>query len=209
MSLAERLKEARNKAGYSQKELAEKLGMNLRTYGSYERGERDISTAVLLNICKALDISSDYLLGRGLEETTQDVEKYTPGAMIPIPVVGSVAAGYTCLAETDIIGYELVDKELILDGYEYMWLRVRGDSMEPMILEGDLVLVRLQPSVDSGDYGVVIVDEEDGLVKRIELDKNTITLISFNPYYPPREFKNGDTTRVRIVGKVIESKRKF
>lgn len=209
MSLAERLKEARNNAGYSQKELAEKLGMNLRTYGSYERGERDISTAVLLNICKALDISSDYLLGRGLEQTTQEVEKYTPGAMIPIPVVGNVAAGYTCLAETDILGYELVDKELILEGYEYMWLRVRGDSMEPMILEGDLVLVRLQPSVDSGDYGVVIVDEEDGLVKRIELDKNTITLISFNPYYPPREFKNGDTARVRIVGKVIESKRKF
>ena len=41
MTLSERLKEARTNAGYSQKELAEKLDMNLRTYGSYERGERD------------------------------------------------------------------------------------------------------------------------------------------------------------------------
>ena len=64
MTFAERLQNARVFAGITQKELAEKLEMNLRTYGSYERGERDVSTSVLLNICKALNISSDYLLGR-------------------------------------------------------------------------------------------------------------------------------------------------
>lgn len=64
MTLSEKLKKARSQAGLSQKELAEKLDMNLRTYGSYERGERDLSTAILLKICKALNISSDYLLGR-------------------------------------------------------------------------------------------------------------------------------------------------
>lgn len=64
MTLYEKLKLERQKAGLSQKQLAEKLNMNLRTYGSYERGERDVSTAVLLNICKALSVSSDYLLGR-------------------------------------------------------------------------------------------------------------------------------------------------
>lgn len=63
MTLAERLKNERIKIGLSQKELADKLGMNARTYASYERGERDISTAVLLNICKTLNISSDALLG--------------------------------------------------------------------------------------------------------------------------------------------------
>lgn len=64
MTFAERLQTARVSAGITQKELAEKLDMNLRTYGSYERGERDVSTSMLLNICKALNISSDYLLGR-------------------------------------------------------------------------------------------------------------------------------------------------
>lgn len=146
---------------------------------------------------------------RNIDKIISISKQYTPSSMVPVPVVGNVAAGYTCLAETDIVGYELVDSDTILEGYEYMWLRVKGDSMEPMLLEGDLVLIRVQPSVESGDYGVVIVDEEDGLVKRIEIDKNKITLISFNPYYPPREFINGDTRRVRIVGKVIESKRKF
>ena len=56
------LKNARIKAGLSQKEFAEKLGINPRTYASYERGERDMNTATLLAICRFLDISSDELI---------------------------------------------------------------------------------------------------------------------------------------------------
>ncbi len=76
MTLTEKLKEARIKAGLSQKELANILDMNLRTYGSYERGERDLSTAILLKICKALGVSSDYLLGRSsLQINMEDSKK--------------------------------------------------------------------------------------------------------------------------------------
>jgi len=202
MSLSERLKSERNKRGLSQKELAEKLEMNLRTYASYERGERDISTAVLLKICNTLNISSDILLGN-------NITPYTPEKMVPVPVVGRVAAGYTCLAETDIQSYELVSPEILNDGYDYVYLKVIGDSMEPLLLEGDMVLVRIQESVDSGDYAVVIVDEEDGVVKQLDFDGNTVKLISQNPYYPPRIFSGKEKKRIRIFGKVIESKRKF
>lgn len=134
---------------------------------------------------------------------------YEPEKMIAVPVVGNVAAGYRCLADMNIESYELVDSELILSGYEYMWLRVKGDNMEPEIKEGDMVLVRIQETIDSGDYAVVIVDDEDGLVKKIKYDKNSVTLVSINPYYPPRVFNNEGISRVRIIGKVIESKRKF
>jgi len=202
MSLSERLKSERNKRGLSQKELAEKLEMNLRTYASYERGERDISTAVLLKICNTLNISSDILLGN-------NITPYTPEKMVPVPVVGRVAAGYTCLAETDIQSYELVSPEILNDGYDYVYLKVIGDSMEPLLLEGDMVLVRIQESVDSGDYAVVIVDEEDGVVKQLDFDGNKVKLISQNPYYPPRIFSGKEKKRIRIFGKVIESKRKF
>lgn len=115
----------------------------------------------------------------------------------------------TGVAETDIECYELVDSEVLNSGYEYVYLKVVGDSMEPLILEGDLVLVRLQEIVESGDYAVVIVDEEDGVVKQIEFDNDCIKLISQNPYYPPRIFKGKSRERVRIYGKVVESKRKF
>ena len=84
---------------------------------------------------------------------------YTTENIVSIPVIGRVAAGYTCLAETDIECYELLSPENINDGYDYVYLKVIGNSMEPLIIEGDLVLVRVQERVNSGDYAVVIVDE--------------------------------------------------
>lgn len=239
MTFGERVNKKRKERGITQEELAQRLGYKSRSsIAKIENGDRDVPRPMIIELAKALDTTPAYLMGWSdeaikthkfvktlinpdktssqvlekdafIDEMIEASEQYAPQNMIPVPIVGNVAAGYTCLAETEIVGYELVDKETILDGYEYMWLKVRGDSMEPMILEGDLVLVRLQPSVENGDYGVVIVDEEDGLIKQIELNNNSITLISFNPYYPPREFKNGETRRIRIVGKVIECKRKF
>ena len=68
MSISSKLKEARTNAKMSQNEMAEKLGLTVRTYGSYERGERDVSTALLVKICKALKVSADWLL----EEDEED-----------------------------------------------------------------------------------------------------------------------------------------
>ena len=81
--------------------------------------------------------------------------------------------------------------------------------MSPKILEGDLVLVRCQDIVDSGDYAVVLIDGEDGVVKKVMLGRDYVELISENPYYPPRRFEGSDMDRIRIFGKVVESRRKF
>lgn len=75
MSIAsERLKKVRIDSGLSQKEMADKLFIPLRTYQSYERGERDLSTAVVLAICLTFNISSDYLIGRTTSERTEQQE---------------------------------------------------------------------------------------------------------------------------------------
>lgn len=222
MTIAERLKDERKKAGLSQKEFAEKLGLNARTYASYERGERDVSTALLLNICTALNISSDRLLGTESYPSSAatantiatlrnaEFELSTPPiAVKSLPVIGEVAAGYTCLADMQIIDYVACDASLLHTGYDYVYLKVKGDSMEPELHEGDLVLVRVQDTIESGEYAVVLVDEEDGLVKKIEIDRTHITLISENPYYPPRKFEREEMNRIRIFGKVISSVRLF
>ena len=81
--------------------------------------------------------------------------------------------------------------------------------MEPLINGGDLVLVRKQTSIDSGDIGVFAVDEDEGVVKKVVYGKDFIELHSFNHYYPVRRFENEDVLSVRVIGKVIESKRKW
>lgn len=204
MTLAERLKNERKKSGLSQKELADKLDMNARTYASYERGERDISTAVLLNICKVLEISSDVLLGNTtVTFTPTDLRANTK----PVPLVGRVAAGLSCHAEDNIEGYILTDCELLHEGYDYFWLTVKGDSMEPELHDGDRVLVREQETLDTECYAVVRIDGEDGVVKRVKIDRDHITLTSVNPYYPPRVFEREQMNDVAVVGKVISSQR--
>ena len=209
MTVADNLKNERKKSGLSQKEFADKLGMNARTYASYERGERDISTAVLLSICKALDISSDILLGTNSPAQEPQIKKipYDTANSVRIPLIGRVAAGYSCHAEDNITEYILTDGDLIKAGYDYFWLEVKGDSMEPELHEKDLVLVREQETLEDKCYAVVTVDSEDGLVKLVEIEKTRITLNSVNPYYPPRVFEFEEMNRVRIIGKVIQIRR--
>jgi repressor LexA len=125
----------------------------------------------------------------------------------PVPLVGRVAAGLSCHAEDNIEGYILTDCELLHEGYEYFWLTVKGDSMEPELHDGDRVLVREQETLDRECYAVVRIDGEDGVVKRVRIDRDKITLTSVNPYYPPRVFEREQMNDVAVVGKVISSQR--
>ena len=146
-----------------------------------------------------------------LNERTAPENVISVDRMVMVPVVGLVRAGYGGLAYESDMGAESVDIKT-LSGYnqeDFFYLIVKGDSMEPRLYEGDLVLVRKQSSLDSGSYGVVTIDDEEGVVKKVEYDKNSITLISQNHNYPPRKFTGKDMERVRIIGKVIESKSKF
>lgn len=209
MTLSERLKEARTNAGYSQKELAEKLDINLRTYGSYERGERDISTAVLLNICKALNISSDYLLGR--DSNTKTPDKLEPNATLLskehihlIPVFESVAAGFGAYADNRIVEYMPLYIVSESEAENTIVVKVQGDSMYPKIENGDSIQVLRQDFADNGQVVVIMIDEENAVVKKYEYDKKnkTVKLHSFNPEYKDREFKGIEIEQLRILGVV-------
>lgn len=212
MTIGERIKSLRESKRITQTELAEKLGTTKQNIYKYENGIiTNIPSDKIELMAKCFEVSPGYIMGWEDEDKKQikGAVPFYPQDMVPIPVIGRVAAGYTCLAETDIECYELVNPEMLNDGYEYAYLKVIGDSMEPLLLEGDMVLVRIQETVESGDYAVVIVDDEDGLVKQVEIDSDCVRLISQNPYYPPREFKGRNKNRLRIFGKVVESKRKF
>ena len=192
MTIGERIKSLRESKRITQTELAEKLGTTKQNIYKYENGIiTNIPSDKIELMAKCFEVSPGYIMGWEDEDKEQikGAVPFYPQDMVPVPVIGRVAAGYTCLAETDIECYELVNPEILNDGYEYAYLKVIGDSMEPLLLEGDMVLVRIQESVESGDYAVVIVDDEDGLVKQVEIDNDCVRLISQNPYYPPREFK--------------------
>lgn len=123
-----------------------------------------------------------------------------------LPIYGFVSAGPGVWADSEIIGYEFADEKY--SAPEYFWLEVDGDSMSPRIDEGDLVLVHKQEWIESGQIGIFVVDD-NAYVKKIEYKEKELDLISFNPFYPPMRFKPEEEERVHVVGRVIESKRKY
>lgn len=210
--MGNRMLSRRKELDLTLEDVGKKIGVASSTIQRYERGliVRP-KIPVIQAIASALETDYRWLTGqdRGSDNMPGNVFPAQLHSNIKIPIIGRVAAGLACHAEEDIEGYEYVPSDEISYAETYVYLRVKGDSMSPLILEDDLVLVRCQDMVDSGTYAVVIIDNEDGVVKKVYIYKDRIELHSENPYYPPRIFKGKDCERVRIFGKVIECKRKF
>ena len=135
----------------------------------------------------------------------------TQDKSVRIPILGYVVAGVPISAVQDILGYEEISKDLSLTG-EFFALRIKGDSMEPTFTEGDIIIVRQQPDVESNEIAVVLVNGDEGTVKRIKKDDHGIVLIGDNALaFSPKFYSNDEIASlpIKIVGKVVELRRSF
>ena len=147
--------------------------------------------------------------------------KLTPGEKgVPIPVLAEVGAGipqsviYT-FDQDDPESWEEITKKEFHNG-RYFALRIHGDSMETLFHHGDVVIVRISPECEDGDYVIALVYDEtngtmEGLCKKLKYKSDGIALLSENPDYPPRLFSKEQIKRgmVRIVGKCVEVRHKI
>lgn len=127
-----------------------------------------------------------------------------------IPVLGRVAAGIPITATEYVIDTEEISQAMAADG-EYFGLQIKGDSMEPKISNGDVVIVRKQSDADEGDLVIALVNGNDAVCKRLKKYVDGIALISTNPAYEPMYFSNKEISEkpVTIIGKVKELRAKF
>lgn len=199
----------RKELGLTLEEVGKAVGVSKSTVKKWENGFiSNMRRDKIEKLATILQVSPVRLLGIETQSkplTAEDIRANT----VPVPLVGRVAAGLSCHAEDNIEGYILTDCELLHEGYDYFWLTVKGDSMEPELHDKDLVLVREQETLDTECYAVVRIDGEDGVVKRVRIDRDKITLTSVNPYYPPRVFEHEQMNDIAIVGKVVQSKRTY
>ena len=200
-----RLKELRKAKNVSQTLLAEALGVSQQAVGKWESGRSSPDPGTVADIATYFGVTTDYLLGcsdmRHLPQQVVDA-----GNCVRIPVIGTVRAGYGALAFEDDYGSEAAD---VRRPEDYFYLVVRGDSMEPRISSGDLALVHRQPDVNSGDLAVVLVDGEEGTLKKIIKKDGMLILQPFNASYPALIFSGKDLNQIQIVGKVVETKTRW
>lgn len=196
------LKQLRTTAKETQQEVATAIGVDRTTYAKYESGASEPSLEMMQRLASHFGVSLSRLLG---EPQVPRVEN-----RISVPVLGRVAAGIPIEAIEEIIDYEELDAEEYGHG-EYFGLKIAGQSMEPKISDGDVVIVRRQPDVENGEIAVVLVNGDDATVKRIKKSPQGVTLLPSNPAYEPLYYSNEEIERlpVVIIGKVVELRAKF
>ncbi|MCO8193251.1 MULTISPECIES: LexA family transcriptional regulator [Anaerofustis] len=192
----EKLRALRKKNNMTQVDLAKALDLDKSSIAKYESAGIIPSVDTLQKIASLFKVSIDYLLNAQL---------YDINNIVNVEIIGTVVAGRDGIATYEFLGVSQAIN--INDKEEYKYLKVRGESMSPQIMEGDLALVRLQSDVDSGDLAVVIIDGEEGVIKKVQKTENSISLISFNPMYETRVFVGKDMEKIMIFGKVVKVER--
>lgn len=206
MDLSSRIKQLREERGLTQIELAKILKISNTTLSQYETGARVPSDDIKAALADYFSVSLDFLFGR----TNQRTKSVESPKGVRIPVLGDVAAGLPIEAVENIVDYEEIDQAMAASG-EHFGLRLKDDSMEPRMKDGDVVIVRKQEDVKSGDVAVVLVNGDSATVKRIKKGPSGITLIPNNPVYDPMFYSSDEIEQlpVRILGKVVELRGKL
>ncbi len=186
-----RLKELRLQNAYTQDMLGNFLGVQKAAICKYETGRAVLPQEMLLRLADLFSVSTDYILGR-------DESAFL--SVTNVPILGRVHAGLPILAEENIQEHIPVPSGDLQNG-EYFFMEVEGDCMtDAHIVEGSLVMVRMQSRVENGEIAVVRVDDEV-VLRRVKWLRNQLILYPANPNYDPMIIASGD---VQIIGRVVE-----
>lgn len=203
-----RIRELRKKRCMTMKELGAVVGLAESTISQYETGKREPDNETLLRLGEFFNTSVDYLLGREIIADSPP-EPSVPGSKW-IPVIGTIPAGTPVEAIEEILDYEEITPQMASQG-EHFALKIKGQSMEPKISDGDVVIVRKQDDCENGEIAVVLVNGDEATVKRIKKGPEGLMLIPNNPAYEPMFYSNAEieSLPVSIIGKVVELRAKF
>jgi len=178
--LSSRIRECRERKGLKQSDLEKILGVKNGVVSNWERDINRPDVDKLMQLCDALDTTPSYLLNHPSESVY-----IRPHGQQPVPMLGGVAA---------------LGAEIKCD----FCLYAKGESMLPTIHDGDIVFVRKQPTVETGEIAAVMIDDEVTL-RRFYRSGHTVMLVSDNPAYPPLVYAN--ITDVRILGLAVAIER--
>ena len=212
MTIGEVIKDYCDRHQISQRAFALRAGMSNGYISQLCRGtpRKGVDHPIHPDISSLQKIAS--AMGMTLTELCEIVDENTRVQLrqtaVSIPVFASVQAGLPLEAVENIVDYEEISPNL--QG-EYFALRIKGDSMTPRICEGDVVIVKKQPDIESGSVAIVLVNGYEATVKKVIKGRDYITLIGFNPSFEPITYTKQEieTLPVQIIGKVIEIRGKL
>lgn len=219
MTLGEIIKQYRTTHSMSMDAFSEKSGISKAYISLLEKNKhpktgKPIAPSIqsIKQAAEGMGMDFNYLFGLldGNVDISEAQKKKHRRKGVIINVLGRVAAGVPIEMIEDIVDTEEITEEMARTG-EFFALQIHGDSMEPKISEGDVVIVRKQDDAESDNIVIATVNGTDATCKRLKKYAGGIALISNNPAYEPMYFSNEEIVEkpVRILGKVVELRAKF
>jgi repressor LexA len=216
--LGEYLKKLRNDKHLSLREVNHITDISYSHLNMIENGKRNVTPALLRVLADLYCV--DYLdlyEKAGYIDLIEDEKKRVykldklGNSVVSVNILGTVKAGYDYLAQENIIGTVDVETSLVGDGSDFFALKVKGDSMSPIFIEDDIVIVKRQNDCENNEIAIVIVNGDEGTIKKIRKTEQGIILQPLNPVYTPLIFTNEEIKNmpVTIVGVVKQLKREF
>ena len=209
MSIGSNIKELREKNGLSQEALGKIAGVTDKAVSTWENDLKIPRMGAIQKIADYFGITKSELIEDHPEAAPEEPEDAAGDGFVNVPFYGDVAAGLGCYADNTVTDYVPFSASSLKKGFDYICLEVRGDSMYPLLLEGDLLLVQCRDDVKDGALAVMTVGGDEGVVKKLRYGQDWVELDSINPMYPPRRFEGAAAESVRVVGLVVECKRMF
>lgn len=208
MNMGDRIKQLRQEKGLTQEELGKYIGVKKAAIMKYEKGNvKNMKRSSIETLSNLFNVSPSYLMCLD-EPKTDKLGK----PVVSVPLLGTVKPGYDYMSQENWEGSVEVDKDLIKDGSQYFALKVKGDSMFPVLIEDDIVVIKRQEDFENGDLVVAIVNGDEATIKKGKKSDNSICLQPLNTTkYDPFIFTYDEmkTIPVTIIGIVKQLKREF
>lgn len=211
--LGEYLKKIRKSKDLSLRQVDYRSDVSFSHLSMIENGSRKPSPLTLKELAKIYNL--DYLdlyekagyLDLAESEKLKDNEKNNSAIVF---VYGTIPAGIPMECIENILDTEEISADMLKGGKQYFGLKIKGDSMEPDYLDGDVIIFQKQDDCENGDDCVVMVNGNDGTFKRVFKNENGIILQPLNNKYQPMIYSNEqiETLPVKILGVFEELRRK-
>lgn len=205
MKTADKIKALRLAKNLSQEALGELVGVKKAAINKYETGRVvNIKRTTLQKLADALGVSAADLL----DDEEDNIITYTPSTSTKIPVYGCIPAGVPLEAIECIDGYVDIPDEWLKSGDTYFALKVKGSSMSPKYIDGDIIILKRQSDCESGQDAAVRVNGDEATLKKVIKQQFGIMLQPINPEYEPRMYEyNDENYPIEIMGVVVQLRR--
>ena len=191
------IKRLRLKNGFSQTQLAMKLGVTQGAVSQWESGKTRPDPDQLVQLARLFSVPLDYFVS---ELPARDLDGVVEMRRRAVPVIGTIACGQAITAEENLDGYADLPEGVTSD----FALRCGGDSMLPTFRDGDLVLIRHQEDVPDGKVAAVMVDSDSATLKRIHHLPDGVILVPDNQAgFSPLVLREESAASVRILGQAV------